>query len=67
MFWNMKTKLLLGVLLITATMSQAAEESLVVTSPEGVNKIEVVHVDDGVQYSVTRDGQQVIANSRLGL
>lgn len=59
----MKTNFLMGALLMTATMSQAAEESLVVTSPEGVNKIEVVHVNDGVQYSVTRDGQQVIANS----
>ena len=63
----MKTKFLMGALLMAATMSQAAEESLVVTSPEGVNKIEVVHVNDGVQYSVTHDGQQVIANSRLGL
>ena len=63
----MKKILFFSALLMSATMSQAAEESLVVTSPEGVNKIEVVHVNDGVQYCVTRDGQQVIAASRLGL
>ena len=60
-------KFLMGALLMSATMSFGANEELVVTSPEGVNKIVVSHVGDGVQYSVERDGQQVIANSRLGL
>ena len=54
--------------LVTAiALPMVAGESLKVTSPEEVNTIVISQTNGELSYTVTREGQEIIAPSRLGL